>query len=74
MASEKQKLSYKQDQLYQYIKNEIFAHGFPPTRQEMADHFKWSSPNAAHDMLLAIERKGHIRVIRFKSRAIEILE
>jgi SOS-response transcriptional repressor LexA len=35
-------------------------HGSMPTRREMMDHFKWSSPNAATVHLHALERKKYI--------------
>lgn len=48
-------------------------HQMPPTRVEIAAEFKWASPNAAEEVLRALERKGAIRLIRRQSRGIFVL-
>jgi repressor LexA len=45
---------------------------FPPTRQEIAARFGFA-PAAAHAHLIALERKGAIRILSGLARGIEVL-
>jgi SOS-response transcriptional repressor LexA len=45
--------------------------GYPPTQQEMADHFGIRI-NALSDRLWALERKGAVTVARGKARSIAV--
>lgn len=47
-------------------------HGIPPTQKEVADLMGASSPNAATDMLRALQRKGVITLVPGVSRGISI--
>lgn len=47
--------------------------GMPPTREEIANEFHWSSINAAVCHLVALERKGYIRIEPGRARAIAVL-
>lgn len=46
--------------------------GYPPTRQEIASAMGYRSANAAHEHLLAIERKGFIQLMPNISRGIRL--
>jgi SOS-response transcriptional repressor LexA len=46
----------------------------PPTRREINIRFEWSSNVASRGHLLALERKGYIRLEARESRGIELLE
>lgn len=48
------------------------THGYPPTQKEVADLMGASSPNAATDMLRALQRKGAITLAPGVSRGISI--
>jgi repressor LexA len=67
-------LTKRQKQIIDYVARQIASIGRPPTRQAIADNFGFLSPNAAQDHLVAIERKGFIRLGRKKARAIEVLQ
>ena len=54
----------KQLMVLAVISMHIKEHGHPPTRQEIADKFGWSSANAAQCHLKALERKGWITMLR----------
>lgn len=49
-------------------------YGFPPTIREIAAEFDLRSPRTVSDYLLALQRKGHIKVHTGKKRGIEILK
>ncbi|MFP2962416.1 hypothetical protein ACLEPN_32720 [Myxococcus sp. 1LA] len=40
-----------------------------PTLQELCDHFQWSSPNAAADVLRRLQRRGLLRLKAGKARS-----
>ena len=48
------------------------THGYPPSQKEVADLMGASSPNAATDMLRALQRKGAITLVPGVSRGISI--
>lgn len=47
-------------------------HGYPPSQKEVADLMGAASPNAATDMLRALQRKGVITLVPGVSRGISI--
>ena len=67
-------LTTRQKEIVDYVARQIAAIGRPPTRQEIADNFGFASPNAAQDHLVAIQKKGFIRLGHGKARAIEVLQ
>jgi len=68
------KLTKTQATILNFIKEAINTSGMPPTRQEIAKHFNYSSPNAAEQHLRALARKGKIELIQGASRGIRVLE
>jgi repressor LexA len=64
------KLTPRQKEAFSFIRKHIGNAGRPPTRREIADHFGWSSANAAEDHLRALSRKGAITIDAGKSRGI----
>ena len=68
------KLTKRQQQVLDYIKHHQADTGFPPTRQEIATHMGFRSPNAAEEHLRALHRKNVIEVISGTSRGIRVLE
>ena len=63
-------LTKRQSQVLEFIGKHVGAHGRPPTRREIADHFGWASANAAEDFLKALQRKGAIQLDGWKARGI----
>ncbi len=67
------KLTVKQQVVFDFICSHIDETGFPPTRMEISDELGFKSPNAAEDHLKALERKGAIKILRGTSRGIRLL-
>jgi len=70
----REKLTARQSQIFDEIKDCIKNTGFPPTRAEIAKAFGFRSPNAAEDHLRALERKGYITILSGSSRGIQIVQ
>lgn len=67
-----QKLTARQQQILSFIKDYMDAHGYPPTRADIARAIGFKSPNAAEDHLRALARKGAIEMIPGASRGIRL--
>ncbi len=68
------KLTARQQQVLDLIKQAICDTGFPPTRAEIAKELGFKSPNAAEEHLKALARKGAIEMVPGASRGIRIVE
>jgi repressor LexA len=68
------KLTARQQQIYDLIKQHIENTGYPPTRAEIANELGFKSPNAAEEHLRALARKGVIEMISGTSRGIRLLD
>jgi repressor LexA len=68
------KLTARQSQILDLIRQAISQTGRPPTRAEIAHELGFRSANAAEDHLRALERKGHIRLTAGTSRGIQLLD
>ena len=68
------KLTARQQEILDLIKDEITHTGFPPTRAEIAKRLGFRSPNAAEDHLRALARKGVIELLPGASRGIRVIE
>ncbi|MDE1463917.1 transcriptional repressor LexA [Spartinivicinus poritis] len=66
------KLTARQAEIFQFIKDHIEETGFPPTRAEIARQLGFRSVNAAEEHLKALARKGAIEIIAGTSRGIRI--
>ena len=66
-------LTKKQDRIFEFIRKHVQDTGYPPTVREIGTSFRISE-KGAYDHLNAIEKKGYIRRVPKKPRAIEILE
>ncbi|HIW06561.1 MAG TPA: hypothetical protein H9889_04455 [Candidatus Ignatzschineria merdigallinarum] len=49
-----------QRRVLSFIKNFISENQYPPTRGEIAEHFKWKSANAAQTHIDALAKKGFL--------------
>ena len=67
------KITQKQSEILEYMKNEILNRGFPPSVREICEavHLKSSS---VHSHLETLEKNGYIRRDPTKPRAIEIVD
>jgi len=68
-----EKLTKRQQEIYNLIRDHIIDTGMPPTRMDIANHFGFRSPNAAEDHLRALERKGAIEMLPGTSRGIRLI-
>lgn len=71
---EERPISKKQEQILNYIKNEILERGFPPAVREICQAVGLKSTSSVHSHLESLERNGYIRRDPTKPRAIEILD
>lgn len=69
-----EKLTARQAQILQLIKDHIADTGYPPTRADIAKELGFRSPNAAEEHLKALARKGAIEIIAGASRGIRLPE
>ncbi len=69
-----QKLSKRQQMIYDFICNEVEMKGYPPSVREIAKAVGLASSSTVHGHLERIENKGYIRRDPTKPRAIEILD
>lgn len=67
-----QKLTARQSQVLDLIRQAMVQTGRPPTRAEIAGQLGFRSVNAAEDHLRALDRKGYIRLISGTSRGIQL--
>ena len=68
------KISKKQSEILEYIKNEILNRGFPPSVREICEAVNLKSTSSVHSHLETLEKNGYIRRDPTKPRAIEILD
>ena len=66
------RITSRQQQVLDFIKASITGKGYPPTRREITEFFKFGSPNAAEEHLRALDRKGYIDLRRRTSRGITV--
>lgn len=66
------KLTPRQEQILDYVKEYLQETGFPPTRSEIAQEMGFKSPNAAEEHLRALARKGAIEMMPGTSRGIRL--
>ena len=71
---EERPISKKQEEILNYIKNEILERGFPPAVREICQAVGLKSTSSVHSHLESLERNGYIRRDPTKPRAIEILD
>lgn len=68
------KLTPRQQEILDFIKNTVEMLGAPPTRAEIATAFGFASPNAAEDHLKALAKKGAINLEPGSARGIRLIE
>lgn len=68
------KLTPRQQEILEFIKNSLEMLGAPPTRMEISSAFGFASPNAAEDHLKALAKKGAIVLEPGSARGIRLVE
>ena len=69
-----EKLTARQQQVLDVIKDHIEETGYPPTRAEIAKTLGFKSPNAAEEHIKALARKEYIEIVQGASRGIRLPE
>ncbi|NLO24090.1 MAG: transcriptional repressor LexA [Fibrobacter sp.] len=70
----KAKLTERQQEIYDFIKESTLKSNMPPTVREIGDHFNISSTNGVRSVLAVLIKKGYINRTPRLSRGIEIIE
>jgi repressor LexA len=68
------KISPKQQQILEFIKDEILKKGYPPAVREICEAVHLKSTSSVHSHLETLEKNGYIRRDPTKPRAIEIVD
>ena len=68
------KISTKQREILEYIKQEILNKGYPPAVREICEAVDLKSTSSVHSHLETLEKNGYIRRDPTKPRAIEIID
>ncbi|HNJ75895.1 MAG: transcriptional repressor LexA [Rhodocyclaceae bacterium] len=68
------KLTPRQQEILDFIRNTLEVLGAPPTRAEISSAFGFASPNAAEEHLKALAKKGSIVLEPGSARGIRLVE
>ena len=68
------KITKKQQEILDYIKEEILKKGYPPAVREICEAVQLKSTSSVHSHLETLEKNGYIRRDPTKPRAIEICD
>ena len=68
------KITPKQQEILDYIKEEILKKGYPPTVREICETVSLKSTSSVHSHLESLEKNGYIRRDPTKPRALEVCD
>ena len=68
------KISAKQQEILDYIKDNLLNKGYPPSVREICEAVKLKSTSSVHSHLETLEKNGYIKRDPSKPRTIEILD
>lgn len=68
------RISTKQSEILEYIKDQIMEKGYPPAVREICSAVNLKSTSSVHSHLETLEKNGYIRRDPTKPRAIEIVD
>jgi len=71
---EQGRITAKQQEILEFIKENILAKGYPPSVREICEAVKLKSTSSVHSHLETLEKNGYIRRDPTKPRTIEILD
>jgi repressor LexA len=69
-----EKLTTKQEEILNFIKQEILTKGYPPSVREICEAVQLKSTSSVHAHLESLEKKGFIRKDPTKPRTIEVVD
>ena len=69
-----EKITPKQQEILEYIKETILKKGYPPSVREICEAVRLKSTSSVHSHLETLEKNGYIRRDPTKPRAIEICD
>lgn len=69
-----EKITPKQQEILEYIKQTILKKGYPPAVREICEAVKLKSTSSVHSHLETLEKNGYIRRDPTKPRTIEIID
>ncbi len=72
MPKRSKDLTRCQRKVFEYIQKSVQAKGAPPTRQEIADHFNYSSLTTVESHLRLIAKKGFLKIEPNISRGLRV--
>ena len=67
-------ITEKQQQILDYIKEQIVQKGFPPSVRDICSAVNLRSTSSVHSHLEKLEKNGYIKRDKAKSRSIEIVD
>ena len=67
-------LTTRQRQCLLFIQERLIATGVAPAMTDICDHMGFASKSVAHRLVLALEERGHIRRLRNRARALEVVK
>lgn len=68
------RITAKQSEILEYIKEQILSKGYPPAVRDICDAVNLKSTSSVHAHLETLEKNGYIRRDPAKPRAIEIMD
>ena len=68
------KITEKQKEILEFIKETILSKGYPPAVREICEAVHLKSTSSVHSHLESLEKNGYIRRDPTKPRTIEILD
>ena len=68
------RISAKQSEILEYIKEQILSKGYPPAVREICNAVHLKSTSSVHSHLETLEKNGYIKRDQTKPRAIEIVD
>mgnify|MGYP000191585194 CR=1 FL=1 len=74
MSLRRRSLTPRQNEIYEFVREQISGQKSPPTIPEIADHFGLRSTNGVYEHLVALEAKGYIERKKGKARGITLTE
>jgi repressor LexA len=74
MTNQSARLTPRQQEILEFIRNTLEVLGAPPTRAEICSAFGFASPNAAEEHLKALAKKGAIVLEAGSARGIRLVE
>ncbi|MDO4912928.1 MAG: transcriptional repressor LexA [Bifidobacteriaceae bacterium] len=73
-SDKRAKLTSRQQDILQIIKEHIVSHGYAPSFREIGEKCGLKSPSSVKHQLQTLEEKGYIRLNAHKGRALELVE